>query len=345
MLANSSISDRDLTALIDEVETHLPGHPATFFEATTAMAFLAFSRCPADVLLLETGLGGRLDATNMLDTPLATVITTIGMDHTEFLGNTLSKIAQEKAGIMRNGIPCIIGQQPQEALEALTACAREKQVPAYLYGRDWKIVSQNQENWHFQGIHHHLNMLPFPSLSGEHQRINAATALATLECCASTLPFSEKAIHHGLTHAQWPARLQPLACETLHNQLPKTWELWLDGGHNAAAAAALAHWASSKRPTMPLHLIVGMLNNKDIHAFLQPFAKLAEGVTALPIQDENSFDTDAITQAAQAIGLHAMAAPNIQTALHTLVQQGKQPKRVIICGSLYLAGEVLAQNA
>lgn len=340
-LAGGPIGEAALTALLEECEAANGGAPITFFEITTAAAFLAFSREPADILLLEVGLGGRLDATNVVERPLATCITPISLDHTQYLGETLEAIAYEKAGILKPGVPAVIAVQDPAVLETIErrAAAVGAPVVAVQHRPAWQATAGGflldgpggQAAW------------PRPALLGDHQIDNAVTALTLADALGALSP-SEAARRRGLTQAVWPARLQRLRKGPLVEVLPAGWELWLDGGHNAAAgqvlAAALADWSDR-----PLHLIYGMLNTKAAEGFLRPLAPHAAGLRAVAIPGEPATLTAEQASAhAAACGITASPAASVGEALAAILADGGPAARVLICGSLYLAGHVLREN-
>ena len=344
-LAGALIEEQALVELIEECERANGGEPITFFEITTVAAFLAFSRTPADILLLETGLGGEFDATNVIAAPLATVIMPISFDHMQFLGDSLASIAAAKAGILKAGRPAIIAQQPPEAAAVF------EQRAAALHAPLWRCGSE----WHFEiggkGFAYRdakgTMTLPKPVLPGRHQYGNAATAVATTRWLDG-FGVSERAIAAGLGTAVWPARMQRLTRGPLVDLLPPDWELWLDGGHNADAgiiiAAMIEEWQQSARK--PVSLIFGMLTSKDPLAFLRHLAPVAEDLSAVGIPGDHSSIAvpDAVGFARQA-GLPAEGYESTQAALAAIVaRHGSAPRRVLICGSLYLAGTVLADN-
>ncbi|MGH7031726.1 MAG: bifunctional folylpolyglutamate synthase/dihydrofolate synthase, partial [Stellaceae bacterium] len=255
-LAGELIDEDRLIELLEECERANGGAPITYFEITTAAAFLAFARTPADIVLLETGLGGRLDATNVIRCPAATAITPVSLDHQAFLGDTITAIAGEKAGILKPGSPAIIGPQPAQAAEVFATRAAELAVPLYRFGAEWRCEPDGG-GMRYEGPRWRLD-LPLPSLLGAHQIINAGTAIACLEQLTG-LPLSRDAIAAGLRRINWPARLQRLSRGALVEMLPEGWELWLDGGHNPGAGEVLAAVAASWRDRA-LYLVVGMLN-------------------------------------------------------------------------------------
>ena len=341
------VGDESLAALLEECETANGGEPITFFEITTAAAFLAFARAPADMVLLETGLGGRLDATNLVPRPAACAISPVSLDHQHYLGDTLALIAAEKAGILKADVACAVAAQEAEALTAIERRAAEIGAPLFLQDRDWTVARKGT------GLEYRdrsrTMALPLPNLPGAHQTDNAGLASAVFSILESQgLGVPSSAIAQGLVRAQWPARLQSLTRGPLAALLPDGWELWLDGGHNPAAGAALAAQAEAwaqESSAKPLHLIVGMINTKDIAGFLAPLAAHARSLAALTIPNEvNAVPAQAICAAARAAGLEAQAAADAAAAVRTIAGGEKGPGRILICGSLYLAGTVLADN-
>ncbi len=317
------------------------GELITLFEITTAAAFLAFAETPADLLLLETGLGGRLDASNVVAKPVLTAITPISIDHVSFLGDTLTEIAGEKAGILKAGVPCVVGRQEQEAFEVIERRAEQVGAPLHVAGRDFDMYEQ-QGRLVFQTTTRLLD-LPLPRLTGRHQIDNAGTAIA-----AASLLFGDalttRALEHGLTHAEWPARLERLAVGGLHAYVSDGTELWLDGGHNAAGGKVIAHALAEldERVPRPVHLIFGMMDTKDAHAFIAPFKGLVERIYTVPIPDEpNAFDAEALAEIARAEGFDVVATASLPDALTRSQAALQGPGRVLICGSLYLAGLAL----
>ena len=337
-LPDGIIAEEALTALLEECEVKNGGEAITFFEITTAAAFLAFSRARADLCLLETGLGGRVDATNVLDKPALTVLTPISLDHQSFLGDTVAAIAAEKAGILKPGVPCVCSAQPPEALAVIEACAKELNAPLYLQDRDWSV--RETAGGIFVRFEQHSLHLPQPALIGPHQIGNAGLAVAA----ACLLGLSDEAIAHGLRQARWPARMQHLAKGPLAAALPHGWELWLDGGHNPAAGEALAAMARSHWSDKPLYGVVGMLNTKDSQGFLGPLGPYLAEVRAVAIPGEaNSLTAAEVTAAAKARTLNAQPSASVAEAVSLLAKR-HGPARILICGSLYLAGHVLAEN-
>lgn len=338
------VSDAALAAALTEAERANNGAPITVFEIETAAAFLLFSRQPADVLLLEVGLGGRLDATNVIDRPLASVITPISMDHLEFLGDALDKIAAEKAAILKRDVPGVIAPQPDVALAVIERQARKVRAPLRVAGEHWnvheehgRLVYQDEDG---------LLDLPLPKLNGRYQFDNAGVAIAALRAGGLKLPNA--AFESGIVKADWPARLQLLSHGALKALAPPHSELWLDGGHNAeggrAVAAALG--AFEERVSRPLVLVVGMLATKDCEGYLRNFAGLARRVYAIPIPNqEKSLSAEAVAQAARNVGIPAERYGAIEDVLAAISElELDPPPRIVITGSLYLAGDVLARN-
>ncbi|TYB81991.1 bifunctional folylpolyglutamate synthase/dihydrofolate synthase [Maritimibacter fusiformis] len=334
-LAGALISEEALTEALDRCEAANGGESITYFEITTVAALLAFAEKPADFTLLEVGLGGRLDATNVVD-PVLTVITPVSIDHTQYLGTTLAEIAGEKAGILKRGVPCIVGPQPDEALEVIEAKAARLGAPLLVHGQHWHVWEE-RGRLVFQDETGLLD-LPLPALIGPHQIQNAGAALAALRA----LGFDEAACEAAMTDVTWPARMQRLRHGPLVD-LAEGAELWLDGGHNPAAGTMLAQ-VLGDLPPRPTHLVCGMLNTKDVAGFMRPLAGLADSLTAVPIPGEpNTLPAEATADAARAAGLVADTAPDVASAIHAITR-ATPAARILICGSLYLAGRVLRDN-
>ncbi|MCC7272878.1 MAG: bifunctional folylpolyglutamate synthase/dihydrofolate synthase [Alphaproteobacteria bacterium] len=339
-LAGRLIEDTALVDLLEEVEAANEGEPITFFEIIGAAAFVAFARVPADALVLEVGMGGRLDATNVVARPAATVITPVALDHMSFLGDTVAAIAREKAGILKPAVPAVIGPQSADAAAVIARHATSIGAPLLRAGIEW-TVAPTATGLAYEGPRWRLD-LPAPALLGRHQYDNAGGAIAALEAFDPALPAA--CLATGLRGVEWPARLQRLTRGPLADALPPGSELWLDGGHNAACAEAvaaeLARW-----PALPLHLVFAMLDNRDPRVFLRPLAPLAAGLAAVAIPGEHkSWSADALVQAARAEGIPARPAADAQAAVAAIVAAAPGPVRILVCGSLYLAGVVLADN-
>lgn len=336
-LAGELITEAHLTEILDECYEVNNRENITYFEITTVAGLLAFARTPADYTLLEVGLGGRLDATNVIVKPEITVITPVSIDHEQFLGNTLAKIAAEKAGIIKRGVPVVVGPQTDEAMEVIEAVAARLGAPVIAHGQHWH-VTQERGRLVFQDERGLLD-LPLPALLGAHQVQNAGAALAVLRHLGAEEPACEAA----MVNAEWPARMQRLKSGPLVEAAGQA-ELWLDGGHNAAAGQALAEVLAGL-PKRPTHLICGMLNTKDVTGYLAPLAIQAASLTAVSIPDEiNTLPASETEAAAKSVGLQARSAENTGEALAAIL--GQDPKaRVLICGSLYLAGHILRENS
>jgi dihydrofolate synthase / folylpolyglutamate synthase len=332
------ISEPNLSALLEECEVANADEPITFFEITTAAAFLAFARTPADYLLLEVGLGGRLDATNVIDCPRVCCVTSLGLDHQQYLGDTLELIAAEKAGIFKRGVPAVIGPMPEAARGVMEDVAERVGAPLSIAGQDWDCFAQHGRMvFKDEDV---LLDLPMPALPGPHQIANAGNAIAVLRALKDER-ITEDHIAAGLRTVSWPARLQHLRGGALSGLLPQASELWLDGGHNADAGVALAE-ALKAMPKKPLVVIWGMLNTKDATQFFRPLAKLADYVVTLAIPDEiNAIPAALLANTVNALGTPASVAESIVNAVRQ-ASSLRPAARILICGSLYLAGHVLA---
>ncbi len=335
-LAGELISEQALSAVLDECWEKNQREQITYFEITTCAALLAFARTPADYTLLETGLGGRLDATNVVEQPALTILTPISLDHQQYLGETLAEIAGEKAGILKRGVPCVVGPQPEEAMEAIEARAAQLGVPLLAHGQHWHVWEERGRMVYQDETG--LLDLPLPNLPGKHQLSNAGAALAALR----HLGFGEEACEAAVTTADWPARMQRLTHGPLIAAAPQA-EIWLDGGHNPAAGEALAEHIA-RMPRRPTHLVCGMLNTKDVSGYLRPLAAVADSLTAVSIPDAPAtLEAEETARAARASGLRAHAVADLPAALAAITAE--EPRaRILICGSLYLAGTVLREN-
>jgi len=340
-LAGDLIDDERLSAYLERCEEANLGRPITFFEITTAAAFLAFSETPADVLLLETGLGGRLDATNAIRDAALTVITGVSLDHQSYLGDTLAEIAAEKAGILKPGVTCVVAAQAPDAMDAIAGKAAGVGAPLVVEGLDWTlrfgldgmVVNSGGD----------IRSFDLPALPGPHQVHNAGVAVAALERLGG-LAIGDAAISEGFRNVQWPARLQRIRRGRVRAQLGHEFALWLDGGHNPAAAEALAGWLA-ERDRMPLHLVFGMLKTKDPAAYLEPLRPHIYTLRTVPIPGEDTaFSAAELARAAAAAGFAASPAVDVRDALKEINAREERPARVLIAGSLYLAGSVLAES-
>jgi dihydrofolate synthase/folylpolyglutamate synthase len=335
-VAGDLISEDALIALLEDVYEANGGETITYFEITTVAAFLAFARTPADWTLLEVGLGGRHDATNVIDTPRLTIITQIDLDHQQFLGETVGEIAYQKAGIIKRGVPVVVGPQHDEALEVIEAEAAKFGAPLIAHGQHWhvweergRLIYQDESG---------LLDLPKPNLRGPHQFSNAGMAIAALR----HLGFDEAACEAAITRAFWPARMQRLMKGPLVDAAPDA-ELWLDGGHNPAAGAALAE-TLAELPSRPTHAICGMLSTKDVTGYMRELKNAVNDLYAVAIPGETAtLSAEDTADAATKVGIPAHVARSVEDALRTIVA-GDPTARVLICGSLYLAGTVLREN-
>ncbi len=339
------IGEDALVDVLSRTQAVNDGDDITQFEITTAAAFLAFAEHPADAVLLEVGLGGRLDATNVIARPALTVITPISMDHAEKLGATLARIASEKAGILKRGTTSIVSEQEDECLEVIRAEADRVGASLKIWGQDFEAFEQRGRLT--VQTEDRLLDLPMPALVGRHQVINAGTAVvAALE--AKKLDIGEKAIEQGLVAARWPARMQRLSSGPLPALLSEGCELWLDGGHNPAAGRFLAQTLADleDRAPKPLYLVVGMMGLKDAAGFLGHFRGLVKGVVTVPIPGahEAPFAPEALADVARSLGFTAEPAADIDIALRQVEAASPGAKRILIAGSLYLAGHVLAMQ-
>ena len=339
------VSDDQLRAALDHCERVNDGEPITIFEIETAAAFHLFAEHPADVVLLEVGLGGRLDATNVIDAPLASVITSVGMDHIEFLGDTLTKIATEKAGIIKKGVPVICAEQPPEALAVIEQIAKRARAPLHAATEGWHV---NVEHGRLvYSDERGLLDLSAPRLFGRHQFDNAGLAIATLRAIDS-LKLEPSAFEQGIARAEWPARMQRLTSGALVAAAPHDSEIWLDGGHNPdggrVVAAALGDL--EERVSRPLVVIAGMMGNKDAGGFLANFSGLTRHIIAVKIPDQdNAMAPDVLADAARQLGMRVETASSVEAALRSVAKLAYEvPPRILITGSLYLAGHVLTEN-
>ena len=339
-VAGEIISEPALVDVLSRTLAANEDRPITFFEITNVAAFLAFAETPADYTLLEVGLGGRFDSTNIVADPRLCIITPISIDHTGFLGDTLARIASAKAGIIKPGVPCIVTRQPDEAMAVIEAEAEAQAAPLIVQGRDWdaweergRLVYQDEAG---------LFDLPPPALMGAHQFQNAGSAIAALR----HLGFGEAAAEAAVTEVSWPARMQRLRHGPLIDAAPGA-ELWLDGGHNPACGAALAE-TLTRLPDRPTHLICGMLNTKDIAGYLAPLVPHASSLTAVSIPGEAAtLPANETAARARDAGIPALTgdgtAEDVAAAVAAIVA-GDPGARILICGSLYLAGQVLREN-
>jgi dihydrofolate synthase/folylpolyglutamate synthase len=343
-LAGHLIDDALLAALLEEVLDEALGMEISFFEATTAAAFLAFSRRPADACIVEVGLGGRLDATNVIAAPAVCGIAQLGIDHQQFLGSRIEDIAAEKAGIAKSGVALVTQHYPEQLSERIAESAAAAGAIWMPRGDRWDAIVY-RDKLHYRDERGKLQ-LPLPRLQGAHQAMNAALAVAMLRAQRS-LTVREPALRAAIGWADWPGRLQRLSPGPLADLLPKGSELWLDGGHNPAAARAIADFFRGHVPSdRPFHIVLGLLANKDMAGVLKPFANRAATLHAVAVPGHPHHAPAILAAAARSAGLSALAAADVESALGWIARHAdrERPPIVLILGSLYLAGEVLRSN-
>lgn len=345
-IAGELISEEELASILAEAERLAAPGGVSLFEVGTAAALVAFARHPADVTILEVGLGGRLDATNIVPEPIASVITRLSFDHREYLGNTMAEIAREKAGILRRSAPCFSAPQPsEEAMLALRAETTKMDIPLVVGGEDWRIEAVDAGHFRFLGPLRKIENLPRPALVGTHQLWNAGLAIATLDALPFDVP--DEAVRAGLRTVDWPGRLQRLTTGALAAALPKEWEVWVDGGHNDSAgeilAAHMRRWKAEDNK--PLDLVYGMLSTKTPEEFLGPMAPFIRRIRTVYVQGEvKGFAADELAAKARACGIaDAQPAENPEAAFNALLAASdtNDPARILFCGSLYLVGAAL----
>jgi dihydrofolate synthase/folylpolyglutamate synthase len=336
-LAGELISEDALTEVLDECYAANGGESITYFEITTVAALLAFARTPADYVLLEVGLGGRLDATNVVEKPALTIITPVSYDHPQFLGETVAQIAFEKAGIVKRGVPCVVARQTEDAMDVIEARIEKLGAPLIAEGQHWH-VAEERARLVYQDETGLLD-LPPPSLMGAHQFQNAGVAIAALR----HLGFNEAACEAAVTQAVWPARMQKLQSGPLLDMVPSA-EFWLDGGHNAACGLTLAD-TLSRLPKRETHLICGMMNTKDVSGYLAPIVPHAASLTGVSIPGEsNTLAADDTAKHASDAGIPSKVAASVEAAVK-MISNKSPDARILICGSLYLAGSILKTHA
>ena len=335
-LAGDLIAEEHLAEVLDRCYRANGDDPITYFEITTVAALLAFAETPADWTLLEVGLGGRLDATNVIDKPALTIITPGSIDHTQFLGDTLAEIAGEKAGIIKRGVPVVVGPQTDAALTVIEARAERLGAPVLAHGQHWQVWEE-RGRLVFQDETGLLD-LPLPALPGRHQVHNAGAALAALR----HLGFGDAVCEAAMSEVRWPARMQRLRHGPLVEAAGAA-ELWLDGGHNPAAGEMIAELLG-RLPPRPTHLICGMLNTKDVAGYLKPLSAVATSLTAVSIPGEAAtLPAEETARIAEAAGHVARTAKDVAAAVREIATRDPAA-RIVICGSLYLAGRVLRDN-
>lgn len=342
VLAGKEISNDYLTQIMEECRISAGDMMITFFEGTTAGAFLAFSKIEADVVLLETGMGGRLDATNILEKPAMTVITPISIDHTEYLGPTIATITREKAGIMKKDVTCVSSLQTPEANDILQNEANRLGANLLLFGYDW-IVEKTASGMAFKSPSFNMDDLPMPALKGDHQIINSGTAITAL-LALEGFKVDEVAIRKGLQTAKWAARMQPITSGNLTKMLPSGWEIWVDGAHNEAGAQVLS-CVLQDLTNKPTYFICGFTKGRSPTKFLTYLKDQAQFVCTVIIETEpNAQNADSIAKEAIDVGFESAPFENIEAALKFIGNHSKNPGRVVFCGSLYLASDAMRIN-
>ncbi|UQD54614.1 bifunctional folylpolyglutamate synthase/dihydrofolate synthase [Anaplasma phagocytophilum] len=346
VLNGNKISDNHLHEILEECRSKCDGMTVTFFEATTAAALLAFSRAHADIVLLEVGMGGRLDATNVV-MPILTIITSISYDHTCFLGDTVELIAGEKAGILKEGVSCVLAPQEYDAARrTIEYHAAVNHAPIYRGGIEWScikdadgMVFRSSEEYNF----------PLPALQGDHQIDNAGTAIAACSVLSGKFGYeiSHEDIEAGLVNAVWPARLERIASGSLNNMLPKCWKLFLDGAHNVAGAEALRDWITAYMKHEDVYLIVGMTKDRDSKAFLEPLKQHIRFLCTVCVKAEyRAQSAEDILKCALELDIPASAEEDIRASIQKIIDIGDRvhSATILVCGSLFLAGDLLRES-
>ena len=346
VIAGRCISDSELYNLLEECRSAVKDQPITLFEGVTIAAFLAFSRYKADITLIETGMGGRLDATNVIENPILTIITSIALDHTEYLGSTIEAIASEKAGIMKPGVTCVITPQEKSVMNTLEHHAINKKSPLYRGGFEWNCKKQNSKMV-FQSAIQSIEF-PLPSLSGDHQITNAGTAIAACSILSGKYGFNieEEDISLGLQNTYWPARLEHIKEGNLISLLPKGFQLFLDGAHNSDGARVLAKWLKENHAE-GVYVIFGVTRNRNVQEFLQHLKPYIKLLCAICVKSEpNATNTTVIKEAAGEIGIKAIECESISDAIlnHIVKTHIQNVRTILICGSLFLARDLAIEN-
>ncbi len=344
-LCGQEIDDRNLESLLEEcrIISETNKIDVSFFEGTTAAAFLAFSRTKADVVLLETGLGGRLDATNIVSNPLLSVITPISLDHMAILGNDVRKIAYEKACIIKSGIPCVVSMQTPEVHNVIEQYAEKQNSPLFRYEYDFGCKIK-KGGFVYQSDCMELS-LGIPSLSGYHQFINASTAIAAVSCL-SGIKITHNNIMNGIRKASWKGRLQLIEHGSLVKAMPGDWQLWVDGAHNEGGACALSSWLKDQDRGYVNIMILGMTKNRDIKKFISYFKGDLDCIVGVPVYSEPmSYSASAIARAVKEIGVKAFENESVKESIQFLVKKYTKTKvRILITGSLFLVSDFFVAN-
>lgn len=343
MLAGKEITDSELYTLMEEVRAKCENSDGTFFEITTAAILYAFSKVPADVLIMETGMGGRLDATNIVDDPVCSIVTPISYDHMEFLGNTIPQIAYEKAGIIKPNCPAVVSWQMQEAMEVIRKHAEELEAPIYACDYEWGF--EVHENSFVVADSNSQIEYPKPAMFGIHQVLNASTAVAACNVLSGQFEISYENIVNGLKAAKWPGRFEQITQGPLAQNLPEGFELWIDGAHNTGGAQMLTETIKAYWQDKPLYIINGRTGERDIRGFLDYFTGLTDTVCAVKVVSEPKGEyAENIKAAAESLGFKSYACDSLKDAIDSILQATNIPSRILICGSLYLYADLQKEN-
>ena len=346
LIADKEIKGSTLVKLLKQCEEVNAESAITFFEIITAVGFLAFSKFEADLVLLEVGLGGRFDATNVINNPILSIITPISLDHQHYLGNTLPKIAFEKAGILKENKPAVIGKQYPEALEVIKLKAAETGSQLFIFDRDWSI-SETKDSIKFEADGD-TRYFEKPSLRGTHQVHNSGIAIAAAHYMSKLFPIQNSAIDKGLKTVKWSARLQKIKKGPLAEILPNQVELWLDGGHNHDASLAISetiyNW-KRQDPSLTFHLIFGSLNNREIESLLVPFVGIIDLIQTVAIpKHESTASPENAANVALSLGFNAAPSNSLLSAIEAIISKSNGKRIILVYGSLYLAGSILEKN-
>ena len=346
LIADKEIKGSTLVKLLKQCEEINAESAITFFEIITALGFLAFSKFEADLVLLEVGLGGRFDATNVINNPILSIITPISLDHQHYLGNTLPKIAFEKAGILKENKPAVIGKQYPEALEVIKLKAAETDSELFIFDRDWSI-SETKDSIKFEADGD-TRYFEKPSLRGTHQVHNSGIAIAAAHYMSKLFPIQNSAIDKGLKTVKWSARLQKIKKGPLAEILPNQVELWLDGGHNHDASLAISetiyNW-KRQDPSLTFHLVFGSLNNREIEPLLVPFVGIIDLIQTVAIpKHESTASPENVANVALSLGFDAAPSNSLLSAIEAIISKSNGKRIILVYGSLYLAGSILEKN-
>lgn len=338
VISGEKISDAYLFQLVERVRIASEKHniEPSFFEAITAVAFLGFAEKKADVLILETGIGGRLDATNIVEKPLISIITPVSLDHVNYLGPGIENIAYEKAGIIKNGTPCVVSHQFPTALDIILKMCHTRNVESIVYQSDFGIQKM-ADGFKFLSQKSDFD-LPMPALMGDHQILNSATVIAALELAQQVFSFSKKHFFQGLKNATWPARIQKIATHKYRNFVSEKNQIWLDGAHNDHGAKVLANWIQDELLD-PVILIVGITKNRDVVSFLSQFKGYVQTIFTVPVESEPlSYPAQILSQKAKAADIETIPCLCLEDAL-TKISNDSFEGNIIITGSLFLASD------